>query len=232
MKIASSSGSPTERSSCCWVPSPQSNSSRSPPARSSMRGQAAPRGRHGARRAGEEEREVHGRLILGGLSRARPARTSGARPATVAIPIVWRGARRRSVGEPGLKIAKPVALLVQREVRVAEDDGVGVREAPAHPRQPAGGGPGVVDHRDPRARRPRRSAPAAAAPAARPRRRCRGPRAPAARAPRARSSTESSIRSPACRIASAAREPLDAGGGERAAPRGRCVSETMPIRMS
>src|SRR3954454_177571 len=38
MKIASSSGSPTERRSCCWVPSPQSNSSRSPPARSSIAG--------------------------------------------------------------------------------------------------------------------------------------------------------------------------------------------------
>ena len=38
MKTASSSGSPTERSSCCCVPSPQSNSSRSPPARSSSAG--------------------------------------------------------------------------------------------------------------------------------------------------------------------------------------------------
>src|SRR3954447_10813637 len=38
MKIASSSGSPTERSSCCWVPSPQSNSSLSPPARSRIAG--------------------------------------------------------------------------------------------------------------------------------------------------------------------------------------------------
>ena len=37
-KTASSSGRPIERSSCCWVPSPQSNSSRSPPARSSSAG--------------------------------------------------------------------------------------------------------------------------------------------------------------------------------------------------
>ena len=38
MKIASSSGSPAERSSCCWVPSPQSNRIRSPPARSRIAG--------------------------------------------------------------------------------------------------------------------------------------------------------------------------------------------------
>ena len=59
MNTASSSGSPTERSSCCWVPSPQSNSSRSPPARSSVRGQAAARGGHGAGGAGEEQGQVH-----------------------------------------------------------------------------------------------------------------------------------------------------------------------------
>ena len=38
MKIASSSGSPAERSNCCWVPSPQSNRIRSPPARSRIAG--------------------------------------------------------------------------------------------------------------------------------------------------------------------------------------------------
>src|SRR4051794_38614189 len=38
MKIASMSGSPTERSNCCCVPSPQSNRSRSPPARSRIAG--------------------------------------------------------------------------------------------------------------------------------------------------------------------------------------------------
>ena len=38
MKIASRSGSPIERSSCCWVPSPQSNRIRWPPARSSSAG--------------------------------------------------------------------------------------------------------------------------------------------------------------------------------------------------
>ena len=69
----------------------------------------------------------------------------------VAMPIVWCGARRRSVGEPGLKMAKPPRRLVQRDVRVPEDDRVGVGEAAAHPRQAPGGRPGVVDHRDPHA---------------------------------------------------------------------------------
>ncbi len=38
MKIASSSGRPIDRRSCCWVPSPQSNRMRSPPARSTIAG--------------------------------------------------------------------------------------------------------------------------------------------------------------------------------------------------
>src|SRR5215213_3250134 len=38
MKTASSSGRPAERSSCCWVPSPQSIRIRSPPARSRIAG--------------------------------------------------------------------------------------------------------------------------------------------------------------------------------------------------
>src|SRR5687767_11720217 len=38
MKTASTSGSPVERSSWRWVPSPQSNSRRSPPARISVAG--------------------------------------------------------------------------------------------------------------------------------------------------------------------------------------------------
>ena len=38
MNTAPTSGRPTERSSCCWVPSPQSNRIRSPPARSSSAG--------------------------------------------------------------------------------------------------------------------------------------------------------------------------------------------------
>ncbi len=68
---------------------------------------------------------------------------------TVATPIVCSGARRRSVGEPGLKSWKSSFVLVQRQVRVAEDDGVGVREAVAHPAQAPVPRAGVVDHRDP-----------------------------------------------------------------------------------
>ena len=62
------------------MPSPQSNSSRSPPTAHEQRRQAAPRARHRAGGAGEEQREVHagngsGRPPRGGAtSFRRPAR--------------------------------------------------------------------------------------------------------------------------------------------------------------
>ena len=62
-------------------------------------------------------------------------------------PIGVTGARRRSVGLPGLKIWKPPSF-VQRHVGVAEDDRVRVGEAGAHPREAPLGGAGVVDRAD------------------------------------------------------------------------------------
>ena len=74
---------------------------------------------------------------------------------TRAMPIVWWGARRRSVGLPGiedLETPAPAAgrPLVMGKVRMAVDHGVDAGEAPPHPRQPPRGRPGVVDHGDPR----------------------------------------------------------------------------------
>ena len=67
-----------------------------------QRGQAAARGRDGAGGAGEEEREVHARARLKRVQLEPQAPLlHGGDPHRV------RGRRRRSVGEPGLKIWKP-----------------------------------------------------------------------------------------------------------------------------
>src|SRR4051794_24454563 len=79
MNTASTSGRPIERSSCCWVPSPQSNSSRSPPARSSSAG--SPRravGTDPAVPAKNSDRSMRGpRLVRNGDALPGP-RCSGA----------------------------------------------------------------------------------------------------------------------------------------------------------
>ncbi len=65
------------------------------------RRQPAPGGRDRSAGAGEENREVH----LTPVCQPRAISSNVTRPlCTVAIPIVWCGARRRSVGLPGLKI--------------------------------------------------------------------------------------------------------------------------------
>src|SRR5918995_306705 len=152
MKTASSSGRPIERSSCCWVPSPQSNSSRSPPARSSSAG--SPRRAEGTEpavpaknsersmgRATLERAERHELELQPPVKRGRePHRVGGSAPA------LGRRARIEDV--------EAVALLVQRQVRVAEHDRVGVREAPPQPREPPLGGTAVVPPHDPPPLRP------------------------------------------------------------------------------
>ena len=117
---------------------------------------------------------------LRAFSRPPLARTRPSPAAIVAMPIVCSGARRRSVGEPGLKIWKPSRPRA-RDVRVAEHDRVRLRERRRIARAARPPGPG---------RAPPRSAPRRArTPAARhprmhrDRRRCRGWRAPAARTP-------------------------------------------------
>ena len=67
-------------------------------------------------------------------------------------PMVPRGWRRRSVGEPGLKIRGPSAgplgpgPRVERDVRVTEDDQLRAGEPAAHPGRAARRRAGVVDH--------------------------------------------------------------------------------------
>ena len=63
-------------------------------------------------------------------------------------PMVGCGWRRRSVGDPGLKMRMPSADCVQRDVGVAEHDELGGGEAAAQPCGPALGRAAVVDHRD------------------------------------------------------------------------------------
>ena len=132
-------------------------------------------------------------------------------------------------GAAGVEDLEAVALLVQRDVRVAEDDGVGVGEARAQAVEPAGRRAGVVDHRDPRAvrlddarlgepRRQRRLVDVAV-------HRADG------RAERLELVETSAVaKSPAWRIRSAARSSATQRSGRRRAPRGRCVSEMMAIR--
>ena len=65
------------------------------------RRQPTPRGRDRAGGAGEENREVHRRPVCQPMTMSSNVSRP---PATVALPIVCAGARRRSVGLPGLKI--------------------------------------------------------------------------------------------------------------------------------
>ena len=65
------------------------------------RRQPAPRGRDRAGGAGKENREVHRRPVCQPTTMSSNVSRP---PATVAMPIVCAGARRRSVGLPGLKI--------------------------------------------------------------------------------------------------------------------------------
>ena len=125
MKIASTSGSPMLRSSWCWVPSPQSNSIRSPPARSSMRaGPAWAWGR--ARGAGEEEREVHRvseasaremalkvrtRLPMTGST---PPRRGGVSFSGVEVVGEARREDRRGTAAPPRRRARPTAARASR----------------------------------------------------------------------------------------------------------------------
>ena len=153
MKTSSSSTRPTERTSWRWVPSPQSNSSRSPPRRTSVAGR--PRRALGAEPAVPRKRTSRS---MGPILTREPSSTSSKRPRRrrrARGPSCARGARRRSVGLPGLKIWKPSA----------ECSCSGRCEWPnttASARRRTGGAcaraarrrrPGVVDHRDAGARR-------------------------------------------------------------------------------
>ena len=186
-KISSRSIRPIERTSWRWVPSPQSNSSRSPPRRTSVAG--SPRRRRRRRAGGSEKQDVEIHRPID----SRPDAVSRADEleATRGRPRPWRGpscagARRRSVGLPGLKIWKP-SRPRGADVRVPEHDGVGASgEARAQPLEAAAARAGVVQHRDrapPASHHPlRRQQPRAARRCPR----CRGPRPRAGRSPRAR----------------------------------------------
>ena len=171
MKIASSSGSPTERSSCCWVPSPQSNRMRSPPARSSSAGR--PRRAVGTEPAVPAKKSERS-MAAPRLERAA-ARSAGARPRRSRSPSCASGARAALGRRAGVEDLEAVARpLVQRQVRVAEDHRVGVLEAR---RACARAAPCAARRRGSSrsARRPARPRGRSAASAAAPRRRrCRG----------------------------------------------------------
>src|SRR4051794_18741487 len=111
MKIASSSGSPAERSSCCWVPSPQSKRMRSPPARSRIAG--SPRravGTEPAVPAKKSERSMAG-LILGA-----DAQELEAHPPVLDRRDAHRVVRRSAAlgRRAGVEDLEPFRLLVQR----------------------------------------------------------------------------------------------------------------------
>ena len=77
-----------------------------------------------------------------------------AKPLSTRIsPIVCLGARRRSVGLPGLRIWKPSGACSWSGMWEwpKTTDVRAVAEAAAHPLEAAGARAGVVDHRDPRA---------------------------------------------------------------------------------
>src|SRR3954454_8229182 len=138
MKIASSSGSPTERRSCCWVPSPQSNSSRSPPARSSIAG--SPRravGTEPAVPAKKSERSMARPSLERDQLEAHLPGGHGGDPHRVRGRAAALG-RRARVEE----LEAILAALVEGQVRVAEDDRVRVLEPRPHPHQPPRALPG------------------------------------------------------------------------------------------
>ena len=154
-------------------------------------------------------------------------------PATRISPIVCAGARRRSVGLPGLRIWKPSSrLLVQRHVGVAEHHDVGAL-AEAAPHALAAGRRAGRRRGPSRCGRPRPPprAPRAAAGAARRCPRCRARPPPAGRSPRARAAPRAVEKSPAWRSRSAAAIRSTHASGSRRAPRGRCVSEITAISM-
>ncbi len=71
-------------------------------------------------------------------------------PATSRSSIEWKGPRRRSVGDPGLRIQTPLVPLDLRQVRMAVEHGVAAREAPNEALLPARTRAGNVDDPDPR----------------------------------------------------------------------------------
>ena len=122
----------------------------SPAGAQQERRQPAARGGHRAGRAGEEQREVHRRLLE--VSRQRYQLEGHATAASaVATPMVWRGDRRRSVGEPGLKIAKPPRSSCSGMCEWPNTTASTSGKRRAQALEPAVGEPAVVDHRDPRA---------------------------------------------------------------------------------
>src|SRR3954452_19380776 len=145
-KTSSRSARPTERRSWRWVPSPQSNSSRSPPRRTSTAGM--PRravGTEPAVPAKKIERSVTCRTLEERHERERDlaaGRRGQAHGVVGLAPAVGRAARVED-----LKAVGRVAL-EQRDVGVAEDDGVATGEAPSQPVQAALRRAGVVDERD------------------------------------------------------------------------------------
>ncbi len=133
----------------------------------------------------------------------------------------------RAAGIEDLKAVR--CLVVQRQVRVAEDDGVGAREAAAHALEAAGCGAGVVDDGDACAVGVELGGLRQGVVAPRGRRRSRGRRSLAERRTRSSSSTESRLRSPAWTIRSAASSRSTQPSGSRRVPFGMWVSEMIAM---
>ena len=181
-----------------------------------QRGQAAARGRDRAGGAGEEEREVHAALRLERdqlEARARPSSTRGD-PHRVARRAAALG---RRAGVEDLEAVASASCSGRCEWPNTTAS-ASVKRA-AHALEPPGAGPGVVDHPDPHAAGSTTRASGSRALQRPRRRRCRAPRAPAARAPRSACSTSTRMKSPACRIASAARSRSTAARRQRRARR-------------
>ena len=215
MKIASSSGSPTERSSCCWVPSPQSNRMRSPPARSSSAGR--PRRAVGTEPAVPAKKSERS-MVRASLERA--AARSATRPSsTVGDPHRVRGRAAALGRRAGVEDLEAVGvLLVQRagasgRRRRRRRPGSAPRMRASRPgRGPASWtmpirAPPQLDHAGRRQQR-------AAAPSS-----STLPWTAVHRRPEplaAARSTSARMKSPACRIASAARSSATQRGRQRA----------------
>ena len=125
MKMSVRSASPTERSSWRCVPSPQSNRIRSPPRRTSSAG--SPRRAVGTEPAGagEEDGEVHG-AVESSSERDELEASNSPPVGDAAMPIVWCGRAAPLGRAAGVEDLEAVGVaLVQRDVRVAEDDRVG-----------------------------------------------------------------------------------------------------------
>ena len=124
--------------------------------------------RRAAARLGRRDRSVggtgvHQRAVIAGAApcvnpwrRDRAAARVRPRPfhrrASSSRASERKGARRRSVGDPGLSSSRPFVVLADGQVRVAEDDDTALREPAAQARRASRLRAGVVHHPDQRAR--------------------------------------------------------------------------------